>query len=326
MLIIKLLTIKNYFKHTLKDFLIYCGMNVYFYSPVKAAVTSNQFKPCIIDQNVMAFDFKPNFYAQLDFGDCFLPSSVYFNPNFSKNMSIIDLYAGFLVFPKLVKAYNLPYKILDRRSIVCSQIEIFVTVYQKGGVYLRLDGFSQSNVLELPFIPKTLELANLGGNLFIIKATNKLCFFAIVSALDLSILLSDLCDNVLHDNKLTTIKIYKGISTHVKTTNYGFDGKFFVTDTSFNSSCDTPLLDAVLPLAFLEEVRLGVDYRHYLSDTLKNDSHLLREFLGNFSFALPPILKGHRDNFLIVSDSVKFVKIQVENGLVLDLSAEPFPF
>lgn len=301
-------------------------MDIYFYSPIKALLSSNQFVPTTIEQNPLYHNGTKGFYARYDYGLKYEPSIVYFDDKFYKNIAIIDLYKGFLVLPKLVKTYNLPYKIIDKQSIVCAQIECFVTCYQQGGAYLKIDGYNQSTTLELPFVPNKIELYNLGSNVFIIKAINKLCFFAIINGYDTSVLLSDLCDGVSTDNQLVTTKIYKGIAKHVKTTVYGFDGGFYVDNESFKSEYKTSPLDAVLPLAFLEEVRLCVDYRHFLCDELLKDSNLIGEFLGKFNLFLPPLLKEHSDNFLLINDTCRFVKIKAQNGKITDVCLEDFPF
>ena len=158
-------------------------MDIYFYSPIKALLSSNQFAPTTIEQNPLYHNGTKGLYARYDYGLSFEPSIVYFDDKFYKNIAIIDLYKGFLALPKLVKTYNLPYKIIDKQSIVCAQIECFVTCYQQGGAYLKIDGYNQSTTLELPFVPNKIELYNLGSNVFIIKAIKKLCFFAIIPIL-----------------------------------------------------------------------------------------------------------------------------------------------
>ena len=86
------------------------------------------------------------------------------------------------------------------------------------------------------------------------------------------------------------------------------------------------LPDKLITYAFLEEVRLSVDYRHFLSDNLLSDYSLIKDFLGEYSFILPPFLKDFPSTYAVVGKTAKYVKTTVENNKITDILLEDYPF
>ena len=303
-------------------------MNVFIYSPKKAPLLINGAFSGAVGPNVRRLQLSLGDHVEVDLGDGFFKPRCAPFDNFSENMSIIDLYEGFLLLPTFKKQLNVAYSRLFFKSIVCAGTEYLFTVTTDGEYKLSCQGYGVQATFPLPFCPKDFDAAPLGGSLILVKLKDKLTYVLILSATDLSLIFEDVCDNFVLDGKLLTEKTHRLIGLHTEKSYYTYkegkvllDGRFFDTVYPFKS-----IPKQLLPLCFLEKVRLSADYRDFLSEELKPDHKLVADFLGKFSLVIPPFLKDFADNYLLIGEKPQFVKIGTKGSVVCEVSKEAHPF
>lgn len=247
---------------------------------------------------------------------------------FCQYVEITDLYGDILCYPVPKPKRNLRYNKIAEKTVVIDNIEYFITVYSDGAIFLNCRGFNEEVRLEVPFAPTDIEVYPVGGSLFLADLKGKMHFVVIFSVPSLKVEFTDLCDEFTIGEILSVTKIHNGIGRHAETRQYNYDGKVNLRNISFQSRYPYGVMPKeIIPLAFLEEVRLGVDYRHFLGDNLVNDYTAVKEFFGKIDFCLPPFYKEFKDTFSVIgSGKVKYVKFALENRKITDISLESYPF
>lgn len=298
-------------------------MKVFLYSPIRAQVRTNN-ASFIIGKNLVLKDLLKDEVLSIDLGDKFLPAKFSFNKDFNENIAITDLYGDFLVYPVLKPRLNFPYETVLYKSVVIENAEYIFTVYKDFSIKLKCRNSYEEVIVNLPFIPKSINVLNAGGNLILVELKDKLTYVAVLSFPSLKLEFCDLADEYNLSGELSLTKIHRGISLHKITYTYGYDGKVFLKNKSYQTFDNyNPLPPPLIPLAFLEEVRLGVDYRRFLDDNLFNKQELLKDFLGDFLFVLPPFYEDLADTYAIVYQSrVKYAKFTLTDDKISDISLE----
>ncbi len=300
-------------------------MKLFLYSPVKAWVKANELNSFILDRNVRILDYSCG-DVTVSFGENYEKSTFNLNCNLIENASIIDLYEGFLCIPTPKRKNCLSYKELLKTSLVVMGIEYRFSVYEDGSIKLSCEGFKQNSTFPLPFLPKAINCKYIGGNLILVELISSLSYLYILSVKDLQPIFSSPYNSYEINKNLVITKIHKNAAIYQEILTYSFDGSFNLIDKSFQVKYPYKSIpEELLSYLFLEEVRLGVDYRHFLCEELKPDYGLINEYFGNFSLVLPPFYQGFKDNFLIVSNKCKFTKLSVENGLITNFQVENYP-
>lgn len=299
-------------------------MKVYLYSPAKSLVYYDE-KESVITKNPCSLEFSGRsliFYN----GKNFENSLYHKDASLCENIAITDLYDAFLCYPVLKPRLNYPYKEIFKNSYAFDNMEYLISVYTDGGIKLSVKGFNEELTVPLPFIPKNLSVAPVGGNLFLIDVVKDLHFIVIVSMPYMKEEFSSLCNSYDVNGKLSVTKIRRTLFTFEETRFYNYDGKVNFINSSNRTFYQYNIPDELIPYAFLEEVRLSVDYRHFLSDGLVNDYTLIKDFLGEYDFVLPPFLKEFPTLYVTVGKTAKYVKTTVCNGKITDIALEDFPF
>lgn len=313
-------------------------MKVFLYSPIRAQVIKNN-ASFIIGKNLVLKDLFKDEVLSIDLGERFLPAKFSFDKDFNKNVAITDLYGDFLVYPALKPRLNFPYETTLYKSVVIENAEYIFTVYKDFGIKLKCKNSYEEVIVNLPFIPDSLNVLNAGGNLILVELKGKLTYIVVLSFPSLKLEFCDLADEYSLGGELSLTKIHRGISLHKITYAYGYDGKVFLKNKSYQTFDNySPLPSPLIPLAFLEEVRLGVDYRRFLGDNLLAEQEdyrrfldgnllaeqeLLKEFFGDFLFVLPPFYEDLPDTYAIVyKNRVKYAKFTVSESKITDISLE----
>lgn len=298
-------------------------MKVFLYSPIRAQVKSNN-ASFTIGKNLTIIDLSKDEVLSIDLGEKFLPAKFSFDKDFNENIAITDLYGDFLVYPLLKPRLNFPYETVLKKSVVIENAEYIFTVYKDFGIKLKCRNSYEEIILNLPFIPDSVNVLNAGGNLILVELKGKLTYIAVLSYPSLKLKFCDLADEYNLSGELSLTKIHRGISLHKINYAYGYDGKVFLKSKSYQTFDNyKPLPSPLIPLAFLEEVRLGVDYRRFLGDNLLAEQELLKEFFGDFLFVLPPFYQDLSDTYaLIYKDRTKYAKFTVSEYKITDISLE----
>lgn len=298
-------------------------MKVFLYSPIRAQVTANN-ASFIIGKNLVLKDLSKDEVSSINLGGNFLPAKFSFDKDFNENIAITDLYGDFLVYPLLKPRLNFPYETMLNKSVVIENAEYIFTVYKDFGIKLKCRNSYEEVIINLPFVPDSVNVLNAGGNLILVELKGKLTYIAVLSYPSLKLEFCDLADEYSLSGELSLTKIHRGISLHKITYTYGYDGKVFLKHKSYQTFDNYHTLPSpLIPLAFLEEVRLGVDYRRFLGDNLLAEQELLKEFFGNFSFVLPPFYQDLKDTYALVYENhTKYAKFTVSENKIADISLE----
>lgn len=302
-------------------------MNVFIYSVKKCAVSVGCGSYAVCDKNLGLVNIKKSDCIDIFCGAEAEPSRYCHDKSFCKNIAITGLYGDILIYPIFKPLRNRPYKVIMERSVVVEGVEHIITVYTCGSVLLKCTAYGASVTVEAPFVPEKTDVMPIGGSLFLVDLVAKKHFIVIFSAASLKTEFSCICDGYTVNDVLSVTKVHRGINVAEETTTYVYDGKVKPIETSFVTKCPYKALpDEVIPLAFLEEVRLCADYSHFLSDDLAKNKDMIKSFLGRFIFALPPFFKEFGETYAIVGDTVKYLKFDIKNGKINDICCEAFPF
>ncbi len=301
-------------------------MNMFVYS-FKNCLLKSGFNSVKVGRNLQRISVSKEetltFFMGKNFENCYYSC----DREFCKNIKITDLYGDILCYPILKPKRDFCYKEIKHKSVVIDNIEYFITVYTDGGIKLCCRGFNEEKTVELPFIPEEINVYPVGGSLFLADLKAKLHFVIIFSVPNLSIEFSDLCDEFTINGVLSVTKLHNGIGRHAETRQYNYDGKVNLRNVSFQSSYPYGVMPKeIIPLAFLEEVRLGVDYRHFLGENLMDNYTAITEFFGKMEFCIPPFYREFSDTFAVVGEKVKYAKFTLENRKITDILLESYPF
>lgn len=294
----------------------------------KKCLLSNGCKSLTADRNLIRISVDKEETLTFFMGKNFENCRYTFDREFCKNVQITDLYGDILCYPILKPKRDYCYKEIKTKSVVIDNIEYFITVYTDGGIKLSLRGFNEEKTVELPFIPEEINVYPVGGSLFLADLKAKLHFVIIFSVPNLNIEFSELCDEFSINGVLSVTKLHCGIGRHAETKQYNYDGKVNLRNTSYQSSYPYGVMPKeIIPLAFLEEVRLGVDYRHFLSENLVENYAAITEFFGKIEFCIPPFYSEFPDTFAVVGGGkVKYAKFTMENRKISEILLENYPF
>lgn len=298
-------------------------MNVFLYSPKKTLVTIGE-KSFILNKNLVKINTLKGETFRFDFQDAFQPAT--FSPclKFYKNVAITDLYGDILCYPILIPSLNYPYKKLIEREFTFNFTQFIFSVYLNGGIKLKCRALSEEVVFNLPIKPIDLEVRSVGPDLILIDLKNTLHYIIILSVQTLKTEFCDLVDDYFLDRVLSTTKFRRGINLYEETCVYEYNNEVILTSKTFQTFNNYKTLPKeLIPLVFLEEVRLGVDYRRFLADSLISRHELFKGFFGDFSFVLPPFYEDLSDTYGVVyNNRVKYAKFALADDKISDVSLE----
>lgn len=300
-------------------------MNIFVYSTQKCLLTLKNVSQTL-NKNLARISIEKCDQVTFDLNGNFEKSRYFIDRDFCKNVTITDLYGDLLCYPTFVPVWNCPYKKLYEESLVYANYEYLISVVSDLGVKLNVKGYGNEVTVNLPFLPKTVQIKQAGRDLMLIDAVSGLHNIILISLPDLQVKFSDLCNEYEITDTLTIKNKIKGVFGYLKTRVYGYDGKVNLIKQNFErigNLNDLPI--ELIPYAFLEEVRLGVDYQRFLSDYLLDSDKLIKEFFGQIKFILPPFYKELPDTYAVVSDNgVKYAKFTVLDGKIADISLENY--
>lgn len=300
-------------------------MNIFVYSTQKCLLTAGSISRTL-NKNLAKLSIGKNDAVTFDLNGNFEKSRYFFDRDFCKNVTITDLYGDLLCYPTFIPTWNYPYKKLYYESFVYDNSEYLVSVESCLGVKLNVKGYNGETTVNLPFLPKTVQVKQAGRDLMLIDAFLGLHDVILISLPDLQIKFNELCNDYEVTDTLTVKNKIKSVFDYLKTRVYGYDGKVNLLKQNFERVGNLNDLPCeLIPYAFLEEVRLGVDYRRFLSDDLLGSDGLLKDFFGQINFIIPPFYKELPDTYAVVSDSgVKYAKFTVLDGKIADISLENY--
>lgn len=300
-------------------------MNIFVYSTQKCLLTFKNVSQTL-NKNLARISIEKCDQVTFDLNGNFEKSRYFTDRDFCKNVTITDLYSDLLCYPTFVPVWNYPYKKLYEESLVYANYEYLISVVSDLGVKLNVKGYGNEVTVNLPFLPKTVQIKQAGRDLMLIDAVSGLHNIILISLPDLQVKFSDLCNEYEITDTLTIKNKIKGVFGYLKTRVYGYDGKVNLIKQNFErigNLNDLPI--ELIPYAFLEEVRLGVDYQRFLSNDLLDSDKLIKEFFGQIKFILPPFYKELPDTYAVVSDNgVKYAKFTVLDGKIADISLENY--
>lgn len=300
-------------------------MNIFVYSTQKCLLTAGSISRTL-NKNLAKLSIGKNDAVTFDLNGNFEKSRYFFDRDFCKNVTITDLYGDLLCYPTFIPTWNYPYKKLYYESFVYDNSEYLVSVESCLGVKLNVKGYNGETTVNLPFLPKTVQVKQAGRDLMLIDAFLGLHDVILISLPDLQIKFNELCNDYEVTDTLTVKNKIKSVFDYLKTRVYGYDGKVNLLKQNFERVGNLNDLPCeLIPYAFLEEVRLGVDYRRFLSDDLLGSDGLLKDFFGQINFIIPPFYKELPDTYAVVSNSgVKYAKFTVLDGKIADISLENY--
>lgn len=157
-----------------------------------------------------------------------------------------------------------------------------VTVFSQGGLQMSVEENGQVFTASLPPCFDPCELSFHGGRILLSSKTDIAVFNTRAELLLKETVLSFSVENdmltavlPLSDRYKRTAKCVYDLSEGVRQTEYRLlqgegAGK-----------------EALIPYAFFESVRIGAEYQHFLSSSLREKASSLKEFLGAFLYVLP---------------------------------------
>lgn len=207
------------------------------------------------------------------------------------NASVTDLKGGYLI------KFNPTYK-TNGFSVIAQEKynDAIVTVFTENGYNLSIETKTDFYTENLPFEINSASVERVafqGANIVVITLLGKDKTLAVFS-LDNKItkLYCDSIDSYSFDGCFSTIVKYKDIAKHKITCRWNLTGdKLNVAEQSVVHDKDffvDNLPNQVLPFAFLEELLVGGDFYHFLSDSLKANADKLKGFFGEFIGVIPP--------------------------------------
>jgi hypothetical protein len=297
-------------------------MNVYLYSPIDIIVKCEdlifpleKFNPQILTGAT------ENTFVEFCPSGNFLPCFAFpFRRHLSQNVRIIDLYEGILLIPKLLQARNLPHKKLFASSVNYFSNGINFSVLVDGAPKLVADGAFCHEEIELPFVPKEWKLAPHSElPLVVVTLKDKKTAVIVLTLPELKPIFQTISDEVEIGEQIVTTTFHKDIAKHQVTDIWNVGEKVTHSGHKVRREKNTFHSDAI-PYVFLEEVALGGDYQAFLSGELAVNSSLIPDFLGEFDYAIAPLLSSKPNSIILVcGENARFVKFSVECGKIVDI-------
>lgn len=261
--------------------------------------------------------------------DSFAPISVLFDknhPTSTKNVRIIDLYGGFLVFPQFFRKVDGEFKLLGKKHFSnLGNANAFC--YNQGGIKLCISSNDDFWVESLPFQPNEVRFEACSENgstyLFAFCISDKTEILGFKLGKDLTQAFKNLCDGYsLEKNEITTFEKKNDVLKHSITSTWQFGESVRLKNyviTRIREPFSLP--QKLFKIAFFEELLLSGDTQAFLSPELKPRADELKEFLGDFTHVLPP--PHFKDDDLVTllySDKVEYAKVEINNGLITNLA------
>lgn len=219
---------------------------------------------------------------------------------------------GVYVFPEYFTPYPYNYEKIFCQNYFFDSVNI--TVIADGFVKLLMQNESSFNIEQLPFKPTKIECPFAENGFIGLLFMGERSIFYLYDAKSNSIILRENGD-ISFNKTLTITKNYPTLLKHEITKSYNkdFTEKDVVILRKANGDFTNPIL---FKYAFLECISLQDNVSDFLLH--KENKDKIYEFFGNFNLILPFHEKEY-DFILIYSDSVKFVKIKLNNNLIEDI-------
>lgn len=293
-------------------------MKCFVLSPINSQLVCEN-KTFNLNKNPQLFTFCGD-YFYINNGEKFEQSYFSTDRNFCKNMEIIDLYGDFLCYPKLKPVKNFGYFEVIKKTFTFFNYEFIFSVFVDGNIKLNIKTSYEEKTISLPFKPKDIFASLARDNLILIDLVDKLHFVILVDTLTLNVVFYDTCNDFTLTNLLSLKKVYNGIYTTEKTFHFKYDNGVILDHVSYQSKSNYKTLPKELFLmAFLEKLRLSVDYHHFLSDELNKNKDEILNFFGQFYFAIPPFLAQYKDTYALISKKARYVKFEILNDKICDI-------
>lgn len=280
----------------------------------------------LLNKNLARISTNKNERLIFVFSNNYESSSYSFYEDFCKNVAITDLYGDIFCYTLPKPKWDYPYKKLFSKSISTNYIEHVITVELDTTIKLRVKGYNEDVTVNLPFIPTEIQVFNVGTNLILVDLTANLHYLVIIETMGLKVIFADMCNEYDINNTLTLISYINGINKHKRTRIYNYDGDVKLDNETTKSTClRTYLPNEIIPLAFLEEIKLNADYSGYLCGEALQNKDLIKDFIGEFEFCLPPFYKNLDTTYAIVSRSgVRYAKFTISQNKIADISLEDY--
>ena len=300
-------------------------MKVYFYSHMPALVKHNGIFIGKIGKNLTSYFLEEDCLLEfIPICDDFLPIAVH---NFTSSMvKCFSIYNElFLYIPSFKKNKSYPYKIIKQESHIIFSSQAQVTILLDGVIKFYINGnYFATN--ELPFIPNSFKIEEVGDLLFVSFIKEKTCLFIYRRTnSDLQLEYSDIIENYSFQNNLLKVfKKYSSLYNLEVTEMWEYQNVFRVKN--FISNLDDKIFslnDRVKGYLFLSLTILNVDVKILLSSELKEKSKYIKEFLDYPYLVTPFPSSNYPNDFLVLTkNGAKRVNITISNGIIESFSVD----
>lgn len=208
-----------------------------------------------------------------------------------ENVTVTDMKGGYFI--KTLKSYHTnEFKVIAQNKSTDTVVTVFTENCLKISIE-RTDGFFADN--EKFFADSsTIQFFNFNNESFVAillkSKENLLNVYKLNNDIE-KVFSREVKDFEINGN-LITIEEFFDVAKHVVKTSWEFaDGIFkkkFVEVNHAPTFNPENLNEKIIPFAFLEELLVGGNLEPYLSDTLKEKSSMLKDYLGEFIGIMPP--------------------------------------
>lgn len=297
-------------------------MKLYFYSPVRAIVSTTKSR-LTIGKNVTTADVEPDETLTIfPFG--FKSSTVCLaHPEINENAAIIDVYDGFLVTPVLK-----PKALTTRKTYFEKQISVYgarylVSVKAKNEVSVRIEGYDSRAEAVCEFEPSDVTVTVVKNSVVILlKGEASKLFVFETPSLKLALELKAKKITV-SDTTVVAEKVLRGGYEYVRSVQYSLS-PVKKANSYLDKSGNHRDNELIRALCFFEALNYGGDATEYLASSLKEKIEQLKAFIPAWKILLPPFKESNK-TFCLVGKQAFYAKPSFQNGLICDIDVGDEP-
>ncbi|MBO4572690.1 MAG: hypothetical protein J5762_02865 [Clostridia bacterium] len=297
-------------------------MKYYFFSPVTAFIMRGDSVLGKISRNVRYVHADESAAFEIISPD-FLPTVVS-GAGLKVNAREYPFYYGKLFIPEFIPIPKSHKTIYETKTAFYGK-ELIIRVYDDGTPKLDVFFYGGQVTVSIPFSSADVAVSNL-ADCALIEIKGRLKHVVLFSLKSMKIIFSTTCVDLVAKQTLTIKRLITGSNIYLLQEHYEVTDKVSLMAKSLTPKYKrAPKTTLGKKLAFLESVAYGGDFSRLLSPAIADKADVIKEFLGEFDYVIPPTEKDFPSTFALIGKDVRYVDISTENDIVCDVSVDHSP-
>ena len=303
-------------------------MKFYFFSPINAELIADGAPVGSANKNVLCYSAEKRTFFELvsspDFEVCRAISS---DQSFDCGFSRYPFYDGELLIAKFLQKARAEISFVSQTQLSVYGAEYRVNAYIDGFCRLCVEGYRDRVTVTLPITPKKIK-AEKYGEYLIVEAVGRISHVCVFSTNPLRCLLSTTGDGVDVGETLTVTKLRRGVCDYILREHYALREEFPLLGKDLTA--EKPLYKLknkqLKALAFLETAGFCGDIAPFLDGKVRASADKITQFIGEFSYALPPLIEDYPETFSLIGKTLRYAKLSFEGENISDIDVRDQPF